>query len=81
MGAAELEEAGRILHKLSLDVGYVASQLTVRTRSVEWKCAKSERFHAAIEGRRREGSSIAAELEEFSRAVKAQARLAAESGG
>jgi len=76
--AATLMALSKALHERAVDLEYVGRHLATKARSAQWRCAKGDRYRAALDARRIETDRLAQQLNEIAHHVRAQA-LAAEA--
>lgn len=70
---AALEAAAKLLLDRADDLYYVGQQIVSKSRGINWKCAKAERFLDAMLARQSECRRLAYELRDLGRDVRAQA--------
>lgn len=70
MDAAQLEALARVLLNRADDVYYLGQQLVSKSESVDWRCAKADRFREAMRGRRSEATQIAEQLRDLGRQLR-----------
>jgi hypothetical protein len=76
--AATLMALSKALHERAVDLEYVGRHLASKASSATWRCAKGDRYRAALQGRRLETDRLAQNLNEIAHTIRAQA-LAAEA--
>lgn len=76
--AATLMALSKALHERAVDLEYVGRHLASKASSATWRCAKGDRYRAALQARRLETDRLAQNLNEIAHTIRAQA-LAAEA--
>ena len=76
--AATLMALSKSLHERAADLEYVGRHLASKASLAQWRCAKGDRYRAALQARRLRTDKLAQDLNEIAHQIRAQA-LAAEA--
>lgn len=74
--AETLRALAKSLHTRARDLEYVGDQLSYKSDSAHWTCAKADRYRGAMDARRTETHRLAKELNELAHWVLSQAQAA-----